>query len=138
MPSIFIFTGTFAWSKKFGFYNPVSQHRYTYKIGDFVRHNTDSSIVRIDQIFVYIFNREQRLFVKATRLQNSITGNKLVDNKVLGRGFFRLSIPIDRTNMLILGLPSISADHLYVVLVTIGSGLAVKLAKLIAEATEFI
>lgn len=78
------------------------------------------------------------MFVKATRLQNSIIGNKLVDDKVLSRGFFRLSIPVDRTNMLILGLLSISADYLYVVLVTIGSGLAVKLAKPIAEATEFI
>lgn len=78
------------------------------------------------------------MFVKATRLQNSIIGNKLVDNKVLSRGFFRLSIPVDRTNMLILGLLSISANYLYVVLVTIGSGLAVKLAKPIAEATEFI
>lgn len=78
------------------------------------------------------------MFVKATRLQNSIIGNKLVDNKVLSRGFFRLSIPVDRTNMLILGLLSISADYLYVMPVTIGSGLAVKLAKPIAEATEFI
>lgn len=40
--------------------------------------------------------------------------------------------------MLILGLLSISADYLYVVLVTIGSGLAVKLVKPIVEATEFI
>lgn len=134
MPSIFMFIGTFAQSKKFSFYNLDSQYRYTYKIGDFVQYS--STIVRIDQIFVYTFGREQRLFVKAIRLQNS-TSNEIVNDKVLSRGFIRLSI-VEETDILVIGLPSISADHLYVVPITVGSGSAVKLAKPVLEATEFI
>lgn len=40
--------------------------------------------------------------------------------------------------MLVIGLPSISANYLYIILITVGSGLAVKLAKSVLEATEFI
>lgn len=135
MPNIFMFIGMFAQSKKFSFYNLVSQRRYTYKIGDFIR--SSSSIIRVDQIFVYIFNRGQRLFVKAIRLQNSTISNKLVNNEVLSRSFFRLSV-VEAADILIIGLLSISANYLYIIPITIGSRSVVKLVKPVSEATEFI
>lgn len=134
MPSIVVFTGSFVWSKKVTFYDPASQRRYTYKIGNFVRLRTGGGILRIDQITVHTFEGRQRLFVMGTPLP-PVAGT---EDPMLGRGYRRIVLTTTPKPTLF-GLPSISAEHMYVVPVR-GNGDAVSLATgdEVLTSTDFI
>lgn len=137
MPNIIMFSGTFVWSKKVAFYDPTTQRRYTFKIGNFVQlRYGNSGILRIDQILVHTFEGRQRLFVMGTPLP--ATGADLEDS-VLGRGYRHIRLNTTPKPALF-GLPSLSAAYMYVVPVQHNDDDSISLASGTdaLSATEFI
>lgn len=135
MPNIFSFKGSFAYCKKFGFYDRSSQRRLTFKMGDFIRQASQGRIMRIDQIFVHSFDQQRRLFVKTTPL---IVDASATSDPVLGPGFSRLCSTNDDTGMHIAGLPSVDSEHLYVVPINAHQGNVVELASVASHAQHFL
>ena len=132
MPDIIVFTGSLQWCKRFSFYDPLTQRRLSFKMGDFIRRSSGDAndILRIDQILVHKYEGQRRLFVKATRVDRN-----LGDDAVLGTGFCHLHVA-STGSMHLVGLPSIATEHLYVV--PIEGNQAPELAKVASDATEFL
>ncbi|KAN0069774.1 hypothetical protein V8E54_012080 [Elaphomyces granulatus] len=71
MPDIVRFrNSSFQWCKKFTFTSPDEERRYTFKLGDYINVKQEAQptqglqdIVRIDQIFIHKWDKEQRLFI---------------------------------------------------------------------------
>jgi hypothetical protein len=140
MPNIITFSqGSFQWCKKLSFYDPESQHRRTFKMGDFIMERGQSNeIVRIDHVLVHNWDGVRRVFVKGTHIME--TSFSTSHDPVLGSGYRRLHLlapatPVDDSTVLI-GLPAILPRQLYIIpIATTGEGLSV---ADVATAREFL
>lgn len=65
----------------------MEDRRFTFKMNDFIQ--ARNGVARIDQICIYKFDRERRVFLKYTRITMSDSGS--ID-PILGGGYCRLSV----------------------------------------------
>jgi hypothetical protein len=115
MPNIVRFRNSnFQWCKKFTFTSPNEERRYTFKLGDYIKVKQQAQptqclqeVVRIDQIFIHEWDKEQRLFTMATRTDISDNFDQLLEYRIL-----RL-VPEDAP--FIIGLPLVLPRKLYIV-----------------------
>jgi len=118
MPDIVRFrNSSFQWCKKFTFTSPDEERRYTFKLGDYINVKQEAqptqglqNIVRIDQIFIHKWDKEQRLFIMATRIDISDSFDQLLEYRILRR------IPRQPEDApFIIGLPMVLPCKLYIV-----------------------
>jgi hypothetical protein len=91
MPNIVRFRNSnFQWCKKFTFTSPNEERRYTFKLGDYIKVKQQAQptqclqeVVRIDQIFIHEWDKEQRLFTMATRTDISDNFDQLLEYRIL-------------------------------------------------------
>jgi hypothetical protein len=139
MPNIITFSqGSFQWCKKLSFFDPESQRRQTFKMGDFVtEYGKGDEIVRIDHILVHNWDGVRRAFVKGTRI--TAASLSASQDPVLGSGYRRLRLPAPSTmpdSTALIGLPAIHPRQLYIIpIAATGEGLNV---TDVATAQEFL
>ena len=119
MPNIIAFSqGSIQWSKKLSFFDPDSQRRQTFKMGDFImeRDRGNNEIVRICHILIHNWAGARRLFVKGVRITAEYLSAS--EDSVLGSGYRRLRLPdsaATHESAVLIGLPAILPRQLYIV-----------------------
>jgi hypothetical protein len=92
-------------------FSSSTERRVVLAMGDFIRYGANSTIARIDQVFVHELSRKRRIFMKVTDVDTAITGRK---DELLDVPILRILPPFG-TAIRFVGLPAIHAEKLYIV-----------------------